>query len=120
MANNTVQVVAFIFFVAEVVGIPLSIRHVIKFATRLFKTKGIGNIILANTVVVGYVAIGVVIPLFIIIGLWSSPFSWLWISLQILAWYLLLSFAGLVWMVLYTLRIIKESEQKEKNKKEKS
>lgn len=117
MENDAVKIISFILLVFGAVGIPLSVRDVMKWTVMLYKSKETRNIMLATILVVLYIVIGLIIPLFIIIGLWSNPFTWTWLLMQILAWWLLLSFVGLIYLIIKTELMLKEIEKEGGKKK---
>lgn len=103
-------VASFITLLAGIYTIMFQLRNGIVRIHLLLESKITLDAIKGYGLILSYITIGVVLPLIIIIGLWSAEFFWSVLLLRILAGYLLFSFFGLIYITYSMLSMVKKIE----------
>lgn len=103
-------IASFITLLAGIYTMMFQLRNGIVRIHLLLDSKITLDAIKGYSLILSYIVIGVVLPVIIIIGLWSAEFSWSVLLLRILAGYLLFSFFGLIWITYSMLSMVKKIE----------
>ncbi len=99
--------VSFISLISFIISALWKYYKLSKEALKKEKTKNILRDIFISAI---YIIFGLIIPLLIIIGTWSSPFSITWLLLQILAWFVIISFVLLMHLLVKVFCLLKKVE----------
>lgn len=99
---------AFCSFIFGIIVFPFKVYKVYKQSKSFLSKENNKHLIRDILISALFTVFGLIIPILVIYGTWPWPFSFLWLVLQILAWYSIVSYVGLVWMIWSVLRILKK------------
>ena len=107
------DVINWIFTISAWIGVIQQIYWVIIFAIRKRKTISTilttQNIIRDSLIIILNILFGFLIPIFSLWYEWNESFSGIKLMVQIISWYLIISNILLWYMILYILKILRDS-----------